>query len=94
MKYPVFRIDFNEGLYTQSGVLEATIESYIANWEVEYGKNPLDTTIGTRFKGVLQRAYEYLKFVLLTGVTKFSQESVFSGFNHSRDLTMRAVISP
>lgn len=145
LTYPIFRIDFNGELYTQPGVLEATIEGYIANWEAEYGKNPLDTTIGTRFRGVLQRAYEqtgqravvlideydkpildvldtgasrldhngekqlledhhrgllaafystlkgayeYLKFVLLTGVTKFSQESVFSGFNHSQDLTM------
>lgn len=145
LKYPIFRIDFNGGPYTQPGILEATIESYIANWEVEYGKNPLDTTTTDRFKGLLRRAYEqtgqravvlideydkpildaldtgastlnslgekrlledhhrellaafystfkaadeYLKFVLLTGVTKFSQVSVFSGFNQPMDISM------
>ncbi|MCQ2314130.1 MAG: ATP-binding protein [Bacteroidales bacterium] len=31
---------------------------------------------------------EHLRFVLLTGVTKFSQVSVFSGFNQSEDISM------
>lgn len=145
LTYPIFRIDFNGGPYTQPGILEATLESYIAKWEVVYGKDPLDTTISDRFRGVLRRAYEqtglravvlideydkpildvldtgastfnsagekrmledqhrellaafystfkgadeYLKFVLLTGVTKFSQVSVFSGFNQPKDISM------
>ena len=33
-------------------------------------------------------ADEYLQFVFLTGVTKFSQVSVFSGFNQADDLSM------
>lgn len=145
LEYPIFRVDFNGGNYTREGELEKTIETYIAKWEVEYGKDPLETTTGDRFKGVLQRAYqktgkravvlideydkpildvldtgastrnqegerqlledhhreilksfystfkgadEYLKFVLLTGVTKFSQVSVFSGFNQPTDISM------
>ncbi|MBR4044150.1 MAG: AAA family ATPase, partial [Bacteroidaceae bacterium] len=31
---------------------------------------------------------EHLQFVLLTGVTKFSQVSVFSGFNQPSDISM------
>ena len=145
LQYPIFRVDFNGGNYTREGELEKSIETYIAKWEVEYGKDPLETTTGDRFKGVLQRAYqktgqravvlideydkpildvldtgaftrnhegekrlledhhreilksfystfkgadEYLKFVLLTGVTKFSQVSVFSGFNQPDDISM------
>ena len=146
LQYPIFRMDFNGGNYTREGELEKSIETYIAKWEVEYGKDPLETTIGDRFKGVLQRARqktglravvlideydkpildvldtgistrnyneeekllledqhreilrsfystfkgadEYLKFVLLTGVTKFSQVSVFSGFNQPKDISM------
>ena len=144
-EYPIFRIDFNGGLYTQPGILEATIEGYLGNWEDIYGKNPNYTTIGTRFIEILRRAYEqtgrravvlideydkpildvldteacfyddygkqvllenhnreilksfystfkgadqYLRFVLLTGVTKFSQVSVFSGFNQPKDISM------
>ena len=50
--------DFNGGLYTQPGILEATIEGYLGNWEDIYGKNPNYTTIGTRFIEILRRAYE------------------------------------
>ena len=38
------------------------------------------------FKG----ADAHLQFVLLTGVTKFSQVSVFSGFNQPKDISMDA----
>ena len=37
---------------------------------------------------VFKDADEYLRFVMLTGVTKFSQISVFSGFNQPKDITM------
>ncbi len=42
------------------------------------------------FYGVFKDADEYLQFVLLTGVTKFSQISVFSGFNQPDDISMDA----
>ncbi len=144
-EYPVFRIDFNGGDYTQPGELENTIESYLQGWEAEYGADSKELTTGLRFQGVLRRAYlrtghravilvdEYdkpildvldtdtytyndtgdrillekrhrdilksfystfksadqnLQFVLLTGVTKFSQVSVFSGFNQPKDISM------
>lgn len=144
-QYPIFRVDFNGGNYTEAGVLEKSIEGYIANWEAIYGSNPIYQTTGDRFKEVLRRACqqtgrgavvlideydkpildvldtnlrarnsegemqlledrhrnilkafystfkgadEYLKFVLLTGVTKFSQVSVFSGFNQPKDISM------
>lgn len=40
------------------------------------------------FYSVFKAADEYLKFVFLTGVTKFSQVSVFSGFNQPSDISM------
>lgn len=131
--YPVFKIDFNGGNYTEAGTLKQKLETYVAKWEAVYGRNPVDVLIEDRFSGVLRRAFEqtgrravvlideydkpildvldgpqedinreilkafystfksaddYLQFVLLTGVTKFSQVSVFSGFNQPRDLSM------
>ena len=145
LTYPVFRVDFNGGNFTQPGELEKTIEGYLRHWESIYGKDDIYTTTGDRFKEVLRRASEqagrravvlideydkpildvldtdssftnhegkkvlledwhreilkgfystfkgadeYLKFVLLTGVTKFSQVSVFSGFNQPKDISM------
>ncbi|MBQ8442969.1 MAG: ATP-binding protein [Bacteroides sp.] len=40
------------------------------------------------FYSVFKAADEHLQFVLLTGVTKFSQVSVFSGFNQPSDISM------
>lgn len=40
------------------------------------------------FFGVFKAADEHLKFVMLTGVTKFSQISVFSGFNQPKDISL------
>ena len=37
---------------------------------------------------VFKEADEHLRFVLLTGVTKFSQVSIFSGFNQPDDISM------
>jgi len=64
----------------------------------EYDK-PLTSTIVNRevheslrnelksFYGVLKTSGEHLQFLFLTGVTKFSQVSVFSDLNHLNDLT-------
>ena len=41
-----------------------------------------------RFYGVLKSADEFIRFVFITGVSKFSKVSVFSDLNHLQDLTM------
>jgi hypothetical protein len=65
----------------------------------EYDK-PLLSTIDNRtlheqirntlkgFYGVLKSADEHLKFVFLTGVTKFSKVSIFSDLNNLTDLSL------
>ena len=40
------------------------------------------------FYGVLKGLDEYLRFVLLTGVSKFSKVGVFSGLNNLKDITL------
>ncbi len=42
------------------------------------------------FYGTFKEADAHLRFVLLTGVTKFSQVSVFSGFNQPDDISMES----
>ena len=49
----------------------------------EYNRNLLRSIYA-----VFKDADRYLRFVMLTGVTKFSQISVFSGFNQPKDITM------
>ncbi len=134
--YPVFHIDFNGEDFTQKGILQRLIDSYISTWEHEMGVvTDTDIPTGFRFKRVLEAAHnmtglravvlvdeydkpmldvmdvdksleeehrnilkgfysvfkgadEHLQFVFLTGVTKFSQVSVFSGFNQPEDISM------
>ena len=40
------------------------------------------------FYGILKSADEYLRFVFLTGVTKFARVSVFSDLNHLTDISL------
>ncbi|TXT41138.1 MAG: hypothetical protein FD135_597 [Comamonadaceae bacterium] len=42
---------------------------------------------------VLKGADEHLKFVFLTGVSKFSKVSLFSGLNNLTDITLEAKYS-
>ena len=49
----------------------------------EYNRNLLKS-----FYSSFKSADEHLRFVFLTGVTKFSQVSVFSGFNQPKDISM------
>ena len=49
----------------------------------EYSRNILKS-----FYSSFKAADEHLQFVFLTGVTKFSQVSVFSGFNQPKDISM------
>lgn len=144
-EYPVFHVDFNGDNFSGHNVLLQKINGYVGKWEQIYGADPLETTLGARFQGVIHRAHcqtgrrvvvlidEYdkpildvldtdasymdeggnrirleddhrnilkgfystfkaadadLRFVMLTGVTKFSQVSVFSGFNQPKDISM------
>lgn len=131
--YPIFRIDFANGNFSNPDELTLMLEGRLSDWERIYGKDDVYKTLGDRFKYVLEQAAaktgkkvvvlidEYdrplldvlgeaqedknrnilknfyatfkaadasLRFVLLTGVTKFSQITVFSGFNQPNDISM------
>ena len=70
----------------------------------EYDKPILDNIINQEiskrnrnllrdFYSVLKTYDQYIKFCLLTGVSKFSKVSVFSGLNNLRDITINAQFS-
>ena len=143
-KYPVFRVSFGTGRFTQPNMLSQVFNGLLQDWEETYEVKRKYDDEGLRFKDVLAAAHkktgmgcvvlvdEYdkpildvldtgetierngrrislednnreilksfyssfkdadsdLKFVFLTGVTKFSQVSVFSGFNQPNDISM------
>lgn len=86
-----------------TGVLRRAAEQYGRKSVVlidEYDKPILDALdtpqeeenreILKAFYSTFKSADDYTRFVLLTGVTKFSQVSVFSGFNQPSDISMNA----
>jgi hypothetical protein len=134
IKYPVLHIDLNVGEYKTPDELKSKLSLFLSQCEDLYGRNENEKTLGTRFEGVIRRAYEqtgqrvvilvdeydkpilqtldneelqasyrstlkgfygalksmdgYIKFALLTGVTKFGKVSVFSDLNNLRDISM------
>jgi Predicted AAA-ATPase/PD-(D/E)XK nuclease superfamily len=82
-----------ELLHDQHGPVVVLIDEYdkpiidhIENSEVE--KMEENRMILKSFFGILKDAGEYLRFLFLTGVSKFTKVSIFSDLNHLEDLTM------
>ena len=60
------------------------------------GNEPLLTDYRNTLKafyGVLKSCDKYIRFALLTGVTKFSKVSIFSDLNNLEDISMRQIYS-
>lgn len=55
-QYPVLYLDMNSGNYKQSGSLEPVLNFHLAEWEKVYGADPSETTLSTRFAGIIRRA--------------------------------------
>jgi hypothetical protein len=66
------------------------IDEYDRPWLHWIHKPEVCTEVRDRlrdFYGVLKSCTDYLRFVFITGVTKFSHVSIFSGLNHLTDLS-------
>ena len=133
-EYPVLHLDLNAEKYDSPDRLDAILSNQLTQWEVIYGKGEDETTLSSRFLGVIRRASEqagrgvvvlvdeydkpllqaiqnepllnsyrstlkafygvlksadrYLRFAFLTGVTKFSQVSVFSDLNQLNNISL------
>ena len=57
-KHPVLHLDLNTEKYDAKEVLEDKINLFLSEAEDLYGKNPNEKSFGTRFEGVIQRAYD------------------------------------
>jgi hypothetical protein len=56
--YPVLHIDMTSEDYTDEAGLKAMLNMYLSQWETIYGRNEDETTISTRFSGVVKRAFQ------------------------------------
>ena len=62
------------------------IIDFLENSKIDIGKAHRD--ILREFYGVLKSSEEYLQFVFITGISKFSKVSLFSHLNNLKDITL------
>jgi hypothetical protein len=56
--YSVLHLDLNVGEYRTEEDLRNKLDVALDSWEQLYGKNAVEKTLGSRFEGVIRRAYE------------------------------------
>lgn len=104
MKYPIGIQDFEQIIQEGFAYVDKTDlvyklakegKTYFLSRPRRFGKSLQETKLEDIHKGILKGLYSvfkladsHLQFVFLTGVTKFSQVSVFSGFNQPQDISM------
>ena len=57
-EYPVLYFDFNTENYQDAKSLESRLHNHLSQWEAMYGLNSTEQTFSSRFKGIIQRAYQ------------------------------------
>jgi hypothetical protein len=67
------------------------IIDFLENSKIEQGKANRDVL--REFYGVLKSSEEYLQFVFITGISKFSKVSLFSHLNNLHDITLSPIYS-
>lgn len=58
IEYPVFHFDFSGNKYIQENELDSVVNLFLEGCESQYGRNSSEVTFGSRFQGVIKRAYE------------------------------------
>ena len=57
-EYPVFYLDFNTENYNDEKSMHAILHTHLSQWEKQYESDTAEQTFSSRFKGIIQRAYQ------------------------------------
>lgn len=58
LEHPVLHLDLNTEQYDSPERLTSKLDLFLSNMEKEYGREEKETTLGTRFEGIIARAFE------------------------------------
>ena len=56
--YPVLYLDFNTENYNDEKRMYTILHTHLVQWEKQYGADASEQTFSSRFKGIIQRAYQ------------------------------------
>ena len=57
-EYPVLYLDFNTENYNDEHSMHTILHTHLSQWEKQYESDPSEQTFSSRFKGIIQRAYQ------------------------------------
>ena len=57
-EYPVLYLDFNTENYNDEKSMHTILHTHLVQWEKQYGSDTSEQTFSSRFKGIIQRAYQ------------------------------------
>ena len=56
--YPVLYLDFNTENYHDEQSIHSILHTHLSGWEKQYGADTAEQTFSSRFKGLIERAYQ------------------------------------
>ncbi len=89
-----FRFEYDlQAVFEKTGLQTVLIVDEYDNPLIKSVNIETDKDIYRGFFSVLKSSDRYLKFVFLTGITKFAKTSIFSGTNQPKDISLNASYS-
>lgn len=58
LAYPILHLDLNAEDYSNADALQNMLNHALSKWEAQYGKDASESTLSSRFGGIIRRAYE------------------------------------
>ena len=58
LEYPVLYLDFNTENYNDEKSMHTILHTHLVQWEKQYKSDTSEQTFSSRFKGIIQRAYQ------------------------------------
>ena len=90
--YPVLYLDFNTENYVDSAAIENILNTHLTEWEAEYGRNEVEQTYSSRFKGVIERAYKKEQKPVVILIDEYDKPLYESLENLELNATYRGVL--
>ncbi len=90
--YPVLHLDLNVGEYRTEDDLRNKLDVELDSWEQLYGKNAVEKSLGTRFEGVIRRAYEKTGLRVVILVDEYDKPVLQTIENEELQATYRSIL--
>jgi hypothetical protein len=90
--YPVLHLDLNVGEYRTEDDLRGKLSATLNDWEQLYGKVDYEQSLGTRFEGVIRRAYEKTGQRVVILVDEYDKPVLQTIENEELQATYRSIL--